>query len=178
MARKKKGPVAKFSLTTSRPRTNRKGETGSHTMEHVKRMRTPEALAKAAEARRTYVRPASITPLRSRLDGPLPMRLESLLLRHGPLAVTFLCDVIAGRVPGTSRQQQIDAATTILGLLVKLAGDQMSALGSVLNRLDLSQLSDSQLQALMTHEHDANAAVAALLNTLPVAEVTDVPKPA
>jgi hypothetical protein len=110
----------------------------------------------------------------NRAQGPLPMRLEAMLMQHGPTAIAFLCDTVAGRIPGMTNQQRLDAATTITTLLTDYAGHQLDAMAALLQHLDVTQLTDDQLRALAEHQHDARGALAALLSTTTMTEVPHV----
>lgn len=101
----------------------------------------------------------------NRASGPMPVRLEILLMQHGAPALQFLRDVFEGRIPGVSVAQRIDAATTIAMMVSKLSGDQTAAFAVLLRDLDPARLTDAQLSAILQHRDDASAAFSALLNT-------------
>jgi hypothetical protein len=99
----------------------------------------------------------------NRAQGPLPVRLEAMLMQHGPAAIAFLCDTVAGRIPGMTNQQRLDAATTITTLLTTFATHQLDTFAALMQHLDVTKLSDAQLRALAEHQHDAKAALSALV---------------
>ena len=127
-----------------------------------------KATQERARAGERFLRPASAAQrgmVLNRAQGPLPMRLEAMLMQHGPTAIAFLCDTVAGRIPGMTNQQRLDAATTITTLLTDHASHQLDAMAALLQHVDVSKLSDAQLRALAEHQHDAQSALVALLGT-------------
>ena len=134
------------------------------------------ALAKLREQGVRFKRPAEQYKgiVLNRAKGPLPVRLEAMLAQHGPPAMTFLCDTVNGKIPGMTNQQRLDAATTITTLLTQVANTQIDAFAQLIGRLDLSELTDEQIQALHAHQHDAQTALQNMLQMhAPIAEVHD-----